>query len=145
MIKQSAWIAVAAFTAIFSSQAVNAQTPQLCYNMGNATMNGAYVATGTGTVSGVGPITVVALIVYNGDGTALSVNNTAAVNGTSSTTTNVTGTYTVNPDCTGTKTFGSGASAQHYNFVVTPDGNTIYWVITDNGITLSGTGVRVKY
>jgi hypothetical protein len=48
----------------------------------------------------------------------------------------------VNPDCTGSKTIGSGASATHFDFIITPDGSTITWIETDNGVTLSGTAIR---
>jgi hypothetical protein len=133
----------AAIAAAFVPQAVKAQGPPVCL-MGNGTLNGVYVATGTGTVTGVGPATGVTLAVYNGDGTAAAIFSTGSFNGAVSTLSNISGTYTVNRDCTGTKTFGSGPSAAHYNFVVTPDGSTIYWIVTDNGFTLSGTGVRIE-
>ena len=135
--------ALAAAAAICTPQAVMAQGAQLC-SLGNAVMNGTYVASGTGTVMGVGPITAIALVVYNGDGTAVSLSGTTTVNGTASSTGATQGSYTVNPDCTGTKVFGTGASAVHYNFVVSPDGSTITWIVTDNGVTMTGTGVRVK-
>lgn len=110
----------------------------------NATMNGTYVASGTGTIAGVGPIATVGLVVYNGDGTGVSISGTTTVNGSASTAGNVPVTFTVNRDCTGSKTMGSGPSAAHMNFVITPDGQTITWIVTDTGVTLMGTGVRLK-
>jgi hypothetical protein len=106
----------------------------------NAVMNGTYVTSGSGTIPGVGPITTVGLVVYNGDGTGMAISSTASVNGMSSTSSNVPATFTVNRDCTGSKTIGKS----DFNFVITPDGSTIYWIVTDAGITLSGTGVRLK-
>jgi hypothetical protein len=46
----------------------------------------------------------------------------------------------VNRDCTGSKTIGTS----HFNFVITPDGSTITWIVTDAGVTLSGTGIRFR-
>ena len=106
---------------------------------GNYTMKGTYVASGTGTVIGVGPIASVALLVYNGDGTGVSLSGTKSVNGVVSTSNNVPATFTVNPDCTGSKTIGT----TNYNFVITPDGSTITWIVTSPGVTLTGTGIRM--
>lgn len=121
------------------ARADNAQCP-----LQNAVMNGTYVASGTGSVSGVGPITTVGLIVYNGDGTGSVVSSTGTLNGASSTSSNVPITFTVNRDCTGSKTIGSGPSATQMNFVITPDGSTITWIVTNTGVTMSGTGIRLK-
>ena len=132
-------VALAAFTAVLVPEAVEADAPPQC-SLGNAIMQGTYVANGTGTVIGVGPITTVGLLIYNGDGTGVSVFSTRSVNGASSTTSNVPATFTVNQDCTGSKTIGT----THLNFVITPDGSTITWIVTDTGITMSGTGIRLK-
>jgi hypothetical protein len=53
-------------------------------------------------------------------------------------------TFSVNRDCTGSKTVGSGASATHFDFVITPDGRTITWVQTDAFWVTSGTAVRMN-
>jgi hypothetical protein len=134
-------LAVAAMAAAFVPQVVKADGPALCPT-GNAVMNGTYVMSGGGNVVGVGPITFAGLVVYNGDGTGTLVTSTGSFNGAISKLANVSGVYTVNRDCTGSKTFGSGASAQHFDFVITPDGSTITWVETDNGTTISGSAVR---
>jgi len=105
----------------------------------NRIMNGFYVASGTGTMIGVGPMASVALLLYNGDGTGVSVSGTKSVNGVVSTSSNVPARFTVNADCTGSKTIG----ATNYNFVITPDGSTITWIVTSPGVTLMGTGVRM--
>jgi hypothetical protein len=110
----------------------------------NATMNGTYVVTGSGTIAGLGPLVSVGLIVYNGDGTGVAISGTSSVNGSTSTAGNAPITFTVNRDCTGSKTIGSGPSAAHMNFVITPDGKTITWIATDPGVTVMGTAERLR-
>ena len=104
-------------------------------------MKGTYVASGTGMV-GTGPtfspMATVSLVIYNGDGTGVLVSGTRAVAGQNSTFSNVPATFIVNPDCTGSKTIGT----THFNFVITPDGSKITFIVTDIGVTLMGTGVR---
>lgn len=131
-------LAIAAVTLAFRPL-MKAQEPAQC-SMGNAIMQGTYVASGTGTITGVGPITTVGLIIYNGDGSGTAVFSTTTVNGASSAKSNVPISFTVNSDCTGSKVLGT----THMNFVITPDGTTITWIITDNGVTMMGTGVRLK-
>jgi hypothetical protein len=46
--------------------------------------------------------------------------------------------FTVNPDCTGSKTIGG----TNFDFVITPDGSKITWIVTNSGFTMAGTGVR---
>ena len=75
------------------------------------------------------------------DGTGLAISLTTSVNGAATTVANVAGVYTVNTDCTGSKTFPTG----HFNFVISPDGNTLTWIVTDSGITMSGTAVRQRH
>ena len=131
-------LALAALAAGLTPHVLEADDAQC--QLGNLIMNGTYVASGTGTVVGVGPIAVVGELIYNGDGTGHVVMLTQSVNGATSTATNIPVRFTVNPDCTGSKTVGTG----HYNFVITPDGSLITWIVTDNGVTLMGTGVRLK-
>ena len=131
-------LALAALAAGLTPQVGKADTAQ-CLT-GNAIMTGTYVASGTGTVVGVGPIAVVGELIYNGDGTGHLVMLTQSVNGATSTATNIPVSFIVNTDCTGSKTVGTG----HYNFVITPDGSLITWIVTDSGVTLAGTGVRLR-
>jgi hypothetical protein len=140
MTKLFSSLALAAITATLAPQALHAQAPLSCGN-GNSIMNGTYVASGTGTVQGVGPITLVGLVVYNGDGTGTLFSATITVNGAASVVSNVPASFTVNGDCTGFKTIGTN----HYNFVISPDGSTITWIVTDTGVTMMGTGVRLKH
>jgi hypothetical protein len=86
------------------------------------------------------PIATVGLVIYNG-GTGVGVNSTKTVAGVSSTSSNVPATFTVNPDCTGSKTIG----ATNFHFVITPDGSKITWIVTNPGVTLMGTGVRMSF
>ena len=131
-------LAVAALAAAFTPQALQAQGPPSCLSQ-NGVMIGTYITSGSGSVTGVGPLASVGLIVYNGDGTGIAVFSTTTVNGASATSTKVPATFIVNPDCTGSKTIGTN----HFNFVITPDGNTITWIVTDAGVTLMGTATRI--
>jgi hypothetical protein len=134
-------LAAAALAIVVTPQFLRADPGTRQCPMQNATMQGTYVATGTGTlttVMGNVPITVVSLVVYNGDGSGQAISGTTVVNGASSVSGTAPATFTVNLDCTGQKTIGT----THFNFIITPDGNTIHWIVTDNGVTMSGTGVR---
>ena len=100
-----------------------------------------YVASGSGMV-GTGPtfspIATVSLVIYKGDGTGVLLSGTTTVAGASSTASNVSAPFTVNPDCTGSKTIGT----TNFNFVITPDGSKITWIVTNTGVTMKGTGIR---
>jgi hypothetical protein len=132
-------LAVAALAAALIPQVVRAQGPPSCI-LENAVMSGTYVVSGSGSVTGVGAIATVGLIVYNGDGTGMAPFSTTTVTGVSSTSSKVPATYTVNSDCTGSKNIGG----THFNFVISPDGSTINWIVTDNGVTMAGTGIRIR-
>ena len=110
----------------------------------NMVMKGTYVMSGSGSIPGVGPLASVGLVVYNGDGTAVVASVTTSVNGTVIPGSGTPGTFTVNPDCTGSKTFGSGASAQHFNFVISPDGSKITWIVSDTGVVMTGIAERIR-
>jgi hypothetical protein len=71
------------------------------------------------------------------------VTYSVSANGTITRGITATGTFIVNRDCTGSKTFGSGPTAAHYDFVITPDGSMITWVETDAGVVISGQAVRL--
>jgi hypothetical protein len=123
-----------------ASTAQTLKAAELQCQMQNAIMHGTYVTSGTGTITGVGPIASVGLVVYNGNGTGTLVSGTTTVNGAVSTASNVPASFTVNQDCTGTKTLG----AAHFNFVISADGDTITWIVSDPAITMSGTAVRLR-
>ncbi len=135
------WIAMAALAASLTPAAFAEE--KLCAAQ-NLIMRGTYVISGSGAVVGVGPLTAMGLITYNGDGTGTAGTTTVSVGGASTTSSGSPATYTVNPDCSGTKTIGAGPAAVHYNFVITPDGKTITFIVTDPAVALVGTAQRLS-
>ncbi len=133
-------LALALLAVAFLPQNSSAQTH--CF-FGNATANGLYVTHATGTLVGVGPISALNLVQFNGDGTAISLSETVSINGTIFKSTWVPGTYKVNPDCTGSASFGTGATASTFDFVISPDGSTSHWIATDAGEVCTGILVRL--
>ena len=105
--------------------------------LGNETLLGTYMSRATGTLVGVGPVTAVGRIDYDGKGNFVNP-FTISVNGVISTAKEI-GTYTVNSDCSG---FVNATDGSHYNFVVAPDGSRFDWIDTDPGRVLSGTAIR---
>jgi hypothetical protein len=133
--------ALAALTFAAAPQALKAADNEALCPLLNATLHGTYMVTGGGTVVGVGPVAAVGTITYDGKGG--SVNTfTASGNGMISKGVTVTGPYTVNADCTGSLTQSDGS---HYDFVVNPDGSTVFWIETDDGTVISGTEVRFRH
>lgn len=132
-------LTLAGLAIALAPQALKADPPQL--QCSNATMNGIYVMSGSGSIVGLGPIASVGFVTYDGHGDGVST-TTTSVNGVASQST-TTGSFTVNGDCSGTKTFGSGPAATHFNFVITPDGAQITWIVTNAGVVMTGTAVRV--
>jgi hypothetical protein len=128
-------IIFAAAPQVLKAADTDAQCPLL-----NATLRGTYMVTGGGTILGVGSLTAVGTITYDGKGNSVNI-FTVSVNGAISTGA-VTGPYTVNRDCTGTLDQSDGT---HYNHVVAPDGSTVFWIETDAGTIVSGTEVRFKH
>lgn len=119
-------------------RALKAADPDaLCPRL-NATLVGTYMSHGTGTVVGVGPVSAVGTITYDGHGSLVNP-FTISVNGTVSRLTQ-TGSYTVNRDCTGTVVQGGA----HYDFVVALDASTLFWMETDASTIVTGTAVRMK-
>lgn len=106
----------------------------------NATLRGMHVSHGTGTIAGVGPVSAVGTITYDGKGNSTNT-FTVSLNGAISRGVTVTGPYTVNPDCTGSLAQSDGTN---YDFVVAADGSGFDWIETDPGTVISGTGVRLK-
>jgi hypothetical protein len=135
MRKLLASLALAIITFALAPQAFSAQCP-----LGNATLHGPYIVFGTGTIIGVGPVTVVGVNTWDGQGNTVAT-YTASVNGTVYPGVSVTGSYTVNPDCTGSVSESDGS---HYNFVALPDGNGTTWIQTDAGTVVSGTESRLR-
>jgi hypothetical protein len=131
-------LALVVLAAALASQAVWAGEGKC--PLENATFHGTYVVSGGGTRVGVGPVVALGEIVSDGKGNTMAT-YTASVNGTIHNVA-VSGTYTVNGDCTGISAESDGS---HYNLVVTPDGNTVYWIRIDAGFVTSGTEVRLRH
>jgi hypothetical protein len=138
MRKLFASCALVVITFALAPQVLNAADAQC--PLGNATLHGTYVVSGTGTIVGIGLIAAVGEHTWDGRGNT-SASNTISVNGTILKGVRVTGTYTVNPDCTASLVESDGS---HYDFVVAPDGNTATWIKTDAGAVVTGTEVRLK-
>ena len=130
--------ALSVITFAVAPQALKAADADALCPLGNVTLSGTYMLRGEGTIVGVGPLTVVGWLTYDGKGSVVTGSMTASVNGTISTFT-VSGPYTVNSDCSGSVE----PSGQHYNMVVSPDGKTVSWIETDPGTVSSGTEVRL--
>ena len=130
----------ALFGVLLATPAARAQAPYCT----NATMDGTYVVQVTGTIitpTGNVPITGVGKVTYNGDGKGVSTISTSSFGGAiSRSATPVPAVYNVNPDCTGSKIFGG---AQHFDFVISPNGRLITFIVTDPGVVISGTAVRL--
>ena len=135
MTRLMASCAFAVMVLALAAQTIDA-TP-LC-PLGNATLHGTYVVSGGGSIVGLGPVTSVGEVTYDGLGSS-NATFTVSLNGNVQTVT-VPGTYTVNPDCTATAVEGPS----HYNFVITPNGNNVWWMATDPGVILSGTIIRLR-
>jgi hypothetical protein len=92
--------ALATMTFAAAPQALKATDSDGQCPLQNATLRGTYMVTGGGTIVGVGPLTAVGTITYDGKGNSVNI-FTVSVNGAISRGV-VTGPYTVNRDCTGT-------------------------------------------
>lgn len=127
---------VALFTFALAPQALKASP--LC-PLGNGTLHGTYIVSGTGTAGGA-PIAAVGEITWDGQGNTIAT-YTASLNGEIHKGVTVTGTYSINQDCTGSHAESDGS---HYDFVAFPDGHGTTWISTDTGAVVTGTTVRLK-
>ncbi|HWZ25862.1 MAG TPA: hypothetical protein VN037_11325 [Verrucomicrobiae bacterium] len=132
----SCTLAAALVAMLFALGPQSLHATPLC-PFGNATLHGTYSVSGGGTVAGLGPVTSVGEVTYDGKGNSNAV-YTASLNGTIVPVI-VPGTYVVNPDCTATAVEANS----HFNFVITPDGNTVWWMATDTHTVLSGVIIRL--
>ncbi len=134
----------AMFTAALIPPGLRAERPECSV----ATMHGTYAVTGSGFSVGangaITPVTTLGTVTYDGLGGG-SGSSTLSAGGTIIQHNTATATFTVNPDCTGSKTFTSTATgaATHFDFVITPDGATIKWIVTNSGAVLSGQATRL--
>jgi len=110
---------------------------------GDATLRGAYMSMGGGTVVGVGPVAFIGTIYLDGKGGI--VNPFTASFGGTILRGSGPGTYTVNSDCTGTQTLQTpSGGTQQYDFRVSPNGNKFDYIETDAGTVISGSATRVS-
>jgi hypothetical protein len=140
MTKRLVILTLVAITFAVAPRALMAADEDARCPAGNATLHGPLMTQATGYIVGVGPITVVGMMTYDGRGGGVLV-STLSVNGAISKGT-LTATYTVNSDCTMTQTMSNGTN---YDGVVAPDGSTGYWMETDPGTFISGTLVRLRH
>jgi hypothetical protein len=140
MTKRLVILSLAAITFAATPQALKAADEGALCPAGNETVRGPHLTQGTGYIVGVGPITLVGLMTYDGKGGGVLV-STLSVNGAISKGT-LTATYTVNSDCTMTQTLSNGNNSDG---VVAPDGSTGYWMETDTGTVISGTLVGLRH
>jgi hypothetical protein len=138
MMKFIAACVLATITFAAAPPALKAADPDALCPRQNATLVGTYMSHGAGTVVGVGPVSAVGTITYDGQGNLINP-FTISLNGAVSRLTQA-GSYTVNRDCTGTVVQGGA----HYDFVVAPDASTLFWMETDAGTIVTGTAVRMK-
>ena len=103
-----------------------------------ATLNGPYGFVITGTIVGLGPLALVGVATFDGDGN-ISVDQTPNVNGhlppPPQLPEHETGTYIVKSDCTGSSTVGG----HHANFVILAGGREQQIIGTDGGAVTTGT------
>ena len=150
-IATTAVISAAAFTALAPdhhtsvipqarAQALQADDAAPLCARGDATLHGAYMAIGGGTVVGLGPVSFIGKLIYDGKGHITKVSTVSFVGQIIIAPDSPT--YTVHSDCTGTHVSEDGT--QHYNFVVSPDGSKLEFIETDAGTAITGTITRMK-
>ena len=116
----------------------------------NQTLKGTYANSLHGLIyppDGSAPLVLAGVVkaTYDGNGTftqvdAVGVNGSGVTGGWRP----GSGTYLVNPDCTGTSTIViPGMPELHTQFVVSPSGNTLHFVVIDRGFATAGDSERI--
>jgi hypothetical protein len=112
----------------------------------NATLRGVYMSATSGYQSvtpSLVPIAVTAKDIFYGNGHFDSL-ATISIGGTIIRNVAAPGTYIVNSDCTATAVIHmTSAPDVHEDWLVAPDGDTIFAIETDSGTVFSGTIQRV--
>lgn len=130
--------ALGAILGVFlNAPAVRAQAPPP--QCSQATLSGTYVISGTGSLGSASAV-MMGKVAYDGQGNGQAT-FTQSAGGVITRYASVPGVYTVNPDCTGSKIFGGTIS---YDFVVTPDGREISWIVTNSPTLAVFTGHAVR-
>ena len=140
MTKRLVIFALAVMTFAAAPHALKAADADTLCPQGNATVRGTYIAHGNGSIVGVGPISTVGVMTFDGKGTGF-LTATTSVNGAISKGM-VSGPYTVNSDCTMTLSLSNGTN---YDSVVAPDGSVGDWIEIDSGTVISGTIRRLGH
>ena len=100
----------------------------------NATLNGAYAFTESGTILGIGPVAVAGVLQSDGKGKINAV-DTVSLNGQINME-SLNFNYQVNADCTGSAASAPGQEPAHFNFVLINGGEQVIGIHTDSGTTL---------
>ena len=116
----------------------------------NQTLKGTYANSLHGLIyppGGSAPLVLAGVVktTYDGNGTFTQV-DAVGVNGSGVTPgwRPGSGTYSVNPDCTGTSTIViPGMPDLHLQFVVSPSGSTLHFVVIDPGFATAGDSERI--
>ena len=128
---------------VFYAQSVVAQeSPSAAKGCSNATLQGGFGYTSTGTLLAsipglppplAGPFAEVGRQTFDGKGNT-DATATLSANGNIQPVT-IAGTYTVNPDCTGTMTLNVSPLGviAHLDFVIDDDGAELRAIVTDSG------------
>lgn len=103
----------------------------------NASINGDFGLTLTGTIVGMGDVVAVGRVTADGQGNFVRGSFTQSLNGTISRMT-FTGTYNVTADCMGSATINiEGGGERHRDIVVVDNGREVRAVSTDPGTVVT--------
>ena len=130
-------LSVLGFSLFVATSNLHAQAPPP--KCSQATLDGTYVSSASGFGGGATTVSV-SKVTYDGRGGGLAT-GTTSVAGVISRSMEIPGVYTVNSDCTGTKIFGGKTN---FDFVITPDGREITWIVTNAGYNAFSTGRAVR-
>ena len=125
-----------------SPQLANAQDAGKGCSLSSLKGNFGFMVAGWNNGSGTTmPVAFVGKLIYNGSG-SISGTITTVENGVVNLPSGLSGSYTINPDCTGASliTPEGSTNTSHFNQVVSGQGTMIYFIQTDNGATVTGTG-----
>jgi len=109
------------------------------------TLRGAYLFAASGFTIPAGvalPKAIVERIDFHGDGTLYVPAATRSINGVVARSNPGDGTYVVNPDCTGTLSFLP--SGPNFDMFVSPSGNHLTMIQTDQGNVLQGKVTKLR-
>ena len=115
----------------------------------NRTLKGTYANSLHGLIfipGGSSPLVIAGVVkaTYDGNGTFTQVDAVSDNGGGVTGWRPGSGTYSVNPDCTGTATIViPGMPDLHLQFVVSPSGNTMHFVVIDPGLATAGDSERI--